>query len=246
MTPAAATLDAVPNALLLEDDGEDRLAVRLQLEIMGLAVYDTASPREAMELFPQRDYSVVIIHVGHAPLASLEICRLIRAASTVPILMLTQRDEVVDEHMCLQAGADDYISKPIETRILVSRINQQLKRGESQRAPRASTLAWGPLEMDLAQHSFRINGNDVSLTNTEYMFLQLLMEDPKRVFTREQVLNAIGVMRGNGADHIVNSHASRLRRKIRQNGGPEVIAVVRSVGYRLTESDSPPEMNGVV
>jgi DNA-binding response OmpR family regulator len=231
--------ESPPNVLLLEDDAEDRLAVRLQLEIMGFNVYDTASPREAMELFPQRDYSLIVIHVGHAPLASLEVCSAIRAAATVPILMLTQRDETVDERMCLLAGADDYVSKPIDTRILVSRIKQQVKRGESQRAPRASILTWGPLEMDLVQHSFRVNGNEVFLTNMEYQFLQLLMRDPKRVFTREQVLNAIGVMRGDGADHIVNSHASRLRKKIRKSGGPKVIAVVRSVGYRLAETDPP-------
>jgi len=223
------------NVLLLEDDSEDRLSVRLHLELMGFVVYDTPSPIEAKEIFELHDYSLVILHLGHAQLQSLEICRWIRAASTVPIIMLTSRAEVVDEQMVMSAGADDYVSKPIESKILTSRITQQLKRGQTQRAPRANILTWGALQMDLSQHSFTIDEKSVQLTNMEYQFLQLLMENPQRVFSRNQILEAIGVMKGIGTDHIVDSHASRIRTKIRQNGGPEVIAVIRSVGFRLAD-----------
>jgi len=223
------------NVLLLEDDSEDRLSVRLHLELMGFVVYDTPSPIEAKEIFELHDYSLVILHLGHAQLQSLEICRWIRAASTVPIIMLTSRDEVVDEQMVMSAGADDYVSKPIESKILTSRITQQLKRGQTQMAPRANILTWGALQMDLSQHSFTIDEKSVQLTNMEYQFLQLLMENPQRVFSRNQILEAIGVMKGIGTDHIVDSHASRIRTKIRQNGGPEVIAVIRSVGFRLAD-----------
>ena len=223
------------NALLLEDDAEDRVAVRLNLELMGFVVYDTPSPLEAREIFHQHDYSLVLIHLSHDPLRSLEICRSIRAESTVPILMFTSRSDIVDETMAMNAGADDYITKPIQVRILKSRVLQQLKRGESQRAPRANILSWRTLQMDLSQHSFSIEGKDVSLTNTEYQFMQLLMENPNRVFSREQIMQAIGVMKGSDTNHIVDSHASRIRTKIRQNGGPEVIAVIRSVGFRLAD-----------
>jgi DNA-binding response OmpR family regulator len=228
---------AVPpnNVLLLEDVPDDRLSIRLHLELMGFVVYDTPSPIEAKEIFEQHDYSLVILHLGHSQLQSLEICRWIRAASTVPIIMLTSRDEVVDEQMVMRAGADDYVSKPIESKILTSRITQQLKRGQTQRAPRANILTWGTMQMDLSQHSFKIGENVVQLTNMEYQFLQLLMENPQRVFSRNQILEAIGVMKGIGTDHIVDSHASRIRTKIRQNGGPEVIAVIRSVGFRLAD-----------
>jgi len=231
------TFEDVPNALLVEDDAEDRLQIRLQLELMGFVVYDTPSYQEAQELFEQRDYSIVLIHLGHAQLESMQLCRTIRAESTVPIIMLTQREEVVDEEMVLSAGADDYVTKPIMNRILTSRVTQQIKRGQSQRAPRANILTWGPLEMDLSQHSFTISGKEVMLTNTEYQFLQLLMANPQRIFSREQVLQAIGAFRGEKSDHLVDSHASRLRKKIRDNGGPEVIAVVRSVGFRLVSAE---------
>ncbi|MEY4677741.1 MAG: hypothetical protein RI992_456 [Actinomycetota bacterium] len=227
------TTEAPNNILLLEDDSKDRLDLRLQLEVMGFTVYDTPNPDEAKELFVLRDYVCVLIHVSHLPLRGLEICRWVRSESTVPIIMFTCRDEVVNEQMCLNAGADDYVTKPIESRILTSRIGQQVKRGESQRAPRATLLSWGPLAMDLATHTFTIEGKEVGLTNTEYRFLQLLMENPHRVFSRDQILEAIGVMRGVGSNHLVDTHASRIRRKIVKAGGPNLISVIRSVGFRL-------------
>jgi two-component system response regulator RegX3 len=227
------------NVLLLEDEEADRLAVRLQLEVMGFVVYDTASPIEAKEIFLQRDFSLVIIHVSSLPLRGLELCRWIRAASTVPILMLTQRDEVIDEAMVMSAGADDYVSKPIDSKILTSRINQQISRGQSQRAPRANILIWGPLRMDLSAHQFTIDDAELHLTNTEYQFLQLLMENPHRIFTRGQILEAIGVMKGLGTNQLIDTHASRIRKKIRESGGPDVITVVRSVGFRLADATKP-------
>ncbi len=230
-------LEKAPNnVLLLEDNNEDRLSIRLHLELMGFVVYDTPSAIEVREIFQHHDFSLVLIHLGHAPLQALEVCRWVRAASTVPILMLTSRNEVVDEEMAMNAGADDYVSKPIVSKVLTSRITQQLKRGQTQRSPRANILTWGSLQMDLSQHSFTIGEKSIDLTNTEYQFLQLLMENPKRIFSRNQILDANGVMKSVGTDHIVDSHASRIRQKIRAHGGPEVISVIRSVGFRLADS----------
>jgi DNA-binding response OmpR family regulator len=238
--PDNLDVESAPNnVLLLEDEEGDRLAVRLQLEVMGMVVYDTASPIEAKEIFLQRDFSLVIIHVSSLPLRGLELCRWIRAASTVPILMLTQRDEVIDEAMVMAAGADDYVSKPIDSKILTSRINQQISRGQSQRAPRANILIWGPLRMDLSAHQFTIDDAELHLTNTEYQFLQLLMENPHRIFTRNQILEAIGVMKGLGTNQLIDTHASRIRKKIRESGGPDVITVIRSVGFRLADATKP-------
>jgi two-component system response regulator RegX3 len=230
---------APSNVLLLEDEEASRLTIRLQLEVMGLVVYDTPSPIEAKEIFLQRDFSLVMIHIASLPLRGLELCRWIRAASTVPILMLTQRDEVIDEAMVMAAGADDYVTKPIDSKILTSRINQQISRGQSQRAPRANILIWGPLRMDLSAHQFSIDDNELHLTNTEYQFLQLLMENPHRIFTRNQILEAIGVMKGLGTNQLIDTHASRIRKKIRESGGPDVITVVRSVGFRLADATKP-------
>ena len=223
-----------PHALLVEDDANDRLAIKLQLELMNFVVFDVSSAQEASEIFTIRDYSLVLIHLGHAPLESLAICRQIRANSTVPILMITKRGEVVDEELALGAGADDYVTKPIEQRILTSRVTQQLKRGESQRAPRKTLMTWENLSLDLAEHLFRIGEKEILLTNSEFHFLQLLMENPNRVFSEEQVLSAVASLRESSGSIV--SYASQLRMKIKRNGGPDVIDVVRSVGYRLASN----------
>lgn len=228
-------LEQPNNALLLEDNAEDRTRIRLHLELMGFIVYDTPSPIEAREIFPLHDFSIVLVHLGHDPLRGLEFKRFVRASSTVPIIAMTSRDDVVNEEMVMNVGADDYVTKPIEMRVLNSRILQQVKRGQSQRSPRANILNWRTLEMDLSQHSFTVEGVQVQLTNTEFQFLQLLMENPQRVFSRDQVVQALGILRGADLAHTVDSHASRLRTKIRKAGGPEVIAVVRSVGFRLAD-----------
>lgn len=225
-------IESKPNALLIEDHASDRIELKLQLEVMGFSVYDVTSAQEARETFAMRDYSLVLIHLGHAPLESLEICRQIRALSTVPILMITKRGEVVDEELALGAGADDYITKPIEQRILVSRITQQIKRGESQRAPRKTLLTWEGLSLDVAEHLFKIGDRKILLTNSEFCFLQLLMENPERVFSIEQIFSAVASLR-EASSGSIETYANRLRSKIKKNGGPDVIDVVRSVGFRL-------------
>ena len=222
--------------LLAEDNSKDRIETRLQLELMGFVVYDTPTSEEAKEVFNQRQFSLVIIHFTTNPLSSLDLCRWIRAESNVPIVMMTQRGELIDEQMVMAAGADDYVTKPIDTNILSSRIVQQIRRGRGQRAPRSNILVWGPLKMDLGNHEFSVSDKELHLTNTEYQFLQLLMENPQRIFTRNQILEAIGVMKGAGSNQLVDTHASRLRKKIREIGGPEVINVIRSVGFRLVDS----------
>ena len=224
-----------PNALLIEDDGEDRLAIKLQLEVLGFTVFDVSSPLEAREQFLLRDYSIVLLHLRHAPLDSLALCRQIRAASTVPIIMITKRSELIDEELALGAGADDYVTKPIEPRILASRVTQQFKRGESQRAPRKTILTWENLSLDLAEHLFKIGEREILLTNSEFHFLQLLMESPERVFSKEQVLEAVSTLRPES--NSIESYVYQLRMKIKRNGGPDVIDVVKSVGFRLASTN---------
>lgn len=226
-----------PNALLIEDDSSDRMSVKLHLEVMGFIVFDVSSAQVAREIFSMRDYSLVLIHLGHAPLDALELTRQIRAQSTVPIIALTQRGEVLDEELAMGAGADDYVTKPIEQRILTSRVTQQIRRGESQRAPRKTILSWENLSMDLAEHLFKIGDKEILLTNSEFRFLQLLMENPQRVFPKEQVLVAVSSLR-QAAIGSVESYAQQLRTKIKRNGGPDVIDVVRSVGFRLAAADN--------
>jgi DNA-binding response OmpR family regulator len=236
LNPNLDAKEIANTVLLAEDDPKDRLEVRLHLELMGFVVYDTPTGKEAKEIFEQRVFNLVIIHFSINPLQSLELCRWVRANSNVPIIMLTRRGDLVDEQMVIAAGADDYVSKPVDSKILSSRIVQQLRRGKGQQSHRANVLTWGTMKMDLSSHEFSVADKELHLTNTEFQFLQLLMENPQRIFTRNQILEAIGVMKGVGSNQLVDTHASRLRKKIREHGGPEVINVIRSVGFRLVDS----------
>ncbi len=231
-----------PNALLLEDNSLDRTEIKVQLEVMGFSVFDVTTAQEAREIFSMRDYSIVLIHLGHSPLESLEVCRQFRAISTVPILMITKRDEVIDEQLALGAGADDYLTKPIDPRILSSRVTQQFRRGESQRAPRKTLLTWENLSLDVADHLFKIGEREILLTNSEYRFLHLLMEDPNKTFSKSQVLTVVTSLRE--ANSSVETYAQQLRSKIKRNGGPDVIDVIRSTGFRLARNHDQSDLAG--
>lgn len=226
---------ARPKALVVEDDGPDRLALKQQLQLMGIVVEETGSPLEGQRYFDEGVFHLVILHSSRSQQEVLELCRWIRVHSTTPIIMLTKRDEAINEQMAIHAGADDYIIKPIMSKVLTSRVSQQLRRLQLdvEEEDEMLTLTWENLTLDLSQHEFFIGTQSVSLTNSEFRFLNLLMERPQQVFTRDQIVQALGLSSSFGSDHIIDSHASRLRSKVRKNGGPELVHSIRGVGFRL-------------
>ena len=223
--------------ILIVDDNEDiRQFVRASLEQEGFQVAEAFDGKSALEVFEDIKPSVVILDLTMGQPDGFEVCREIRKVSNVPIIMLTVRSEEVDEAMCLAAGADDYITKPVSARILALRVTAQLRHINPAMKESRERLTFGPLELNLESRELAIGEGSVSLTRTEFDFLRLLMEQPKRVFTREQIIEAIGGSQYFGSDHLLDTHASRLRIKIRTAGGPNVISAVRSVGYRLSAS----------
>lgn len=228
-----------PDALVVEDDSVNRLLVRLHLEELGLNVKDVATFAEAKEVFANSHFSLVLLHIATEPLKGIELCRVIRSQSNVPILAMTDRESIINEQMWIAAGADDYVARPVDINILTSRVTQQLKRGNSTRVPASDVLQWGQLKMDLTMHEFFVDGRPVALTRTEFQIVQLLLEKPLQVFSREQILSSIGSVQGPMAPNVIDTHASRIRSKIRKVGGPEVIRVVRSVGFRLAPEVTP-------
>ncbi len=220
--------------ILVIDDNEDiRAFARTSLENEGYKVIDAVDGVDAMEKFTKESPSLVILDIGIGQPDGFEVCRMIRKISATPIIMLTTRGDEVDEAMCLAAGADDYITKPVSARILGLRVTNQLRRRTAQQAEKVEVLTAGDLVLDLESHELKANGNLVALTRTEFEFMRLLMEQPKRVFTREQVIEAIGGSVDFSSDHLLDTHASRIRVKIQAAGGPRVISAVRAVGYRL-------------
>jgi len=224
--------------LVVDDNADVRLFVRASLELGGYAVIEAADGLTALKCFEEAKPVFVILDLSLGQPDGLEVCRQLRQKSNVPIIILTSRTDEIDEAMCLAAGADDYVTKPVSGRVLLLRVAAQLRRAAASHLnPEPKKLVWDSLELDLDAWEVRVNSKVISLTPIEFDLLRLLMESPRRVFTREQVAAAIGSNPYKGLDHALDTHASRLRLKIRRAGGPEVIVAIRGVGYRLASPE---------
>jgi DNA-binding response OmpR family regulator len=222
------------STVLVVDDNEDiRAFVRIALEEEGYRVLEAMDGEGALAMFRGENPDLILLDIGIGVPDGFEICRLIRTESSVPIIMLTKRTDEVDEALCLVAGADDFIRKPVSPRILSLRIANQLRRVNSGNAKEVTLLQAGELTLDVLSHELRVGEVLVPLTKTEFDFIELLIQEPRRVFTREQVISAIGASSEYSSDHLLDTHASRLRIKIKGAGGPKAISAVRAVGYRL-------------
>jgi DNA-binding response OmpR family regulator len=220
--------------ILIVDDSEDiRLFVRRSLEVEGFRVSEAQDGETAINLFHEEMPSVIILDLSIGQPDGFEVCREIRKVSTVPIIMLTNHDQEVDEAMCLAAGADDYITKPVSARILALRVTTQLRHRSLKPVQLDRILEAENLSLNTDSRDLIVGKQRVLLTKTEYDFLHILMEQPTRVFTRDQVIEAIGGSVEFSSDHLLDTHASRLRLKIKEAGGPRVISAIRGVGYRL-------------
>lgn len=220
--------------ILVVDDNKDvRTFVRTALEVEGYHVEEAVDGTEALIKFQSNNPTVVILDLSMGYPDGFEVCREIRRNSSVPIIMLTDRGEELDEAMCLAAGADDFIGKPVSPRILALRVSTQIRHSRSEKTQRIGMLTAGGLTLNLETRQVHFDEGQVAVTRTEFDFLKLLMEHPRKVFTREEVISAIGGAADFSNDHFLDTHASRLRLKIKSAGGPKVISAVRGVGYRL-------------
>ncbi|CAN2230038.1 OmpR Response regulators consisting of a CheY-like receiver domain and a winged-helix DNA-binding domain [Candidatus Nanopelagicaceae bacterium] len=224
----------VKDQILIVDDNEDiRFFVRAALAPEGFEVIEAADGKQALEIFRKAEPSVIILDLSIGQPDGFEVCREIRKVSTVPIIMLTSHDEEMDEAMCLAAGADDYITKPVSARILALRTTTQLRHRAANTKVQGAIITAGPLSLDTETRVLSVEGKKMELTRTEYDFLHLLIGNPKRVFTREQIAEAIGTSVEYSSDHLLDTHASRIRMKIKELSDIKVLHAVRGVGYRL-------------
>jgi DNA-binding response OmpR family regulator len=227
-----------PSALLVGGSFDERLQLRLQLELLGFGVDETELFTGVEKRLTQRRYDLVVIDAEDSPVEAAQSCRVIREISSAPIIMLLPPHGPVSEELALEAGAHDFIVKPVRPQVLALRLQQHCKPLQADYKLSAGPLTWGPLSLDATHHTFRVNHLTVTLTNAEFQFMRLLMENPRQIFSRDQIIDAIGSFRGIGSDHIVDNHASRIRKKVKDNGGPDVISVVRSVGFRLADENN--------
>jgi DNA-binding response OmpR family regulator len=219
--------------LIVDDVADIRNFVKAALTPEGFDVIEAADGVQALQLVAERKPSVVILDLSIGQPDGFEVCREIRRTSTVPIIMLTSHVQEMDEAMCLAAGADDYITKPVSARILALRTTTQIRHRAAQAGIEDSRLTAGLLSLDTDTRELSIEDKKVELTRTEYDFLHLLISNPKRVFTREEISEAIGTSHEYSSDHLLDTHASRIRMKIKEISDLKVLHAVRGVGYRL-------------
>lgn len=220
--------------ILVVDDNEDiRFFVRTALSAEGFEVIEAVDGKIALEIFRKKEPAAIILDLSIGQPDGFEVCREIRRTSTVPIIMLTSHIEEMDEAMCLAAGADDYITKPVSARILVLRTTNQLRHRVAQVQILGNKISAGPLTLDTDSRHLYVQGHAIELTRTEFEFLNLLISNPKRVFTREQIAEVIGTSYEYSSDHLLDTHASRIRMKIKEVSAVRVLHAVRGVGYRL-------------
>jgi DNA-binding response OmpR family regulator len=226
--------------LLVDDDEAVRKVLSFPLERDGYEVIQAADGEEAVRRFAEQPVDLVVLDVMLPKLDGLEVCRQLRATSSVPIIMLTARDDELDKVLGLELGADDYVTKPFSIREFRSRTRALLRRA---RAPRhdpggreGRTIAVGGLVIDVPRRSVAVDGRSVALTFVEFELLTRLASRPGRVFSRRMLLEALWGSAEFRDPRTIDVHVRHLREKLeRDSRNPEFILTVRSVGYRFRD-----------
>ena len=231
-----------PRILLVDDERAIQTLLSYPLQKDGYDVTCASDVREALSRFDDGQYDLVVLDVMMPRLDGLEVCRRLRAKSTVPIIMLTARAEEVDKVVGLELGADDYITKPFSLREFRSRVKAALRRStwaqRNQELGDDEPLEVGELRIDFAKRTVRVRGEDVQATYVEFEILKALACNPGRVFTREMLLTRIWGDSAFRDPRTIDVHIRHLREKLEQDAkDPEYLFTVRGVGYRFRDTD---------
>jgi DNA-binding response OmpR family regulator len=219
--------------LAVEDDERIRSAVKLALEDEGWTVDEAESGEEAIEKFNRCKPDVVLIDIMLPGIDGFELCRTLRRTSDVPVVMVTARNDTHDVVAGLEAGADDYLTKPFAPKELSARIRALLRRIRPS-APGHARLVFGDLELIPDEGKVLRSGDEVHLTKTEFRLLCELAESPGKVLSREALLDKVWGYDYFGDGRLVDVHIRRLRTKVEADpANPRHVVTVRGLGYRL-------------
>ena len=230
--------------LVVDDEPTLRAALAEALEQDGLKVVTAADGREALERFRATDPDLMLLDLMLPQVSGIEVCRIVRRESSLPIIMLTAKDGEIDKVVGLELGADDYVTKPFSLRELMARIRTQLRRLDAAEASTAQMEpdgASGPapvhldgVTIDVVGHRVVRDGVDLPVKPKAFELLVFLLQNPGQVFSRAQLLDQVWGYGHEGYEHTVNSHINRLRTKIETNPqDPRLIETVWGIGYRF-------------
>jgi DNA-binding response OmpR family regulator len=222
--------------LLVDDEDSIQALLTYPLERDGYRVVQARNGDEALQRFAEEDVDLVVLDIMLPRVDGLEVCRRLRADSTVPIIMLTARDDELDKVLGLELGADDYITKPFSIREFRSRVRALLRRAATPHhaGRREEVIDRGEVVIDLPRRAVEVRGQPVQLTFVEFELLALLAAEPGIVFSRRQLLERIRGSADYREPRTIDVHVRHLREKIERDARePELILTVRGAGYRF-------------
>jgi two-component system, OmpR family, response regulator MtrA len=218
----------MPLVMVVDDDQDLAEMLSIVLNGAGMEVDLVARGDEVIEVFRANPPDLVLLDVMLPGLDGIEVCKLIREISMVPIVMLTAKGDTHDVVLGLEAGADDYMVKPYKNQELIARIKTRLRR-----TSKVGTLKIGDIVIDQMEHTISRNNKQIPLTRLEFDLLVALAKEPGRVFTREALLSEVWGYQHAADTRLVNVHVQRLRSKIEADAeNPELVQTVRGVGYK--------------
>ena len=222
--------------LIVDDDPELRHFLRTELEIEGYTCTEAASGQQALRLIRAESWDLLLLDWTLPDFSGVEICRRLRGSDDqTPALMLTARDDVRERVEALDAGADDYLTKPFSIEELLARVRARL-RSASQPSSEPETLQLADLQLTPASREVSRGAESISLTGREFELLHLLLRQPNQVHSRQEILNAVWGDQWVGDDNVLDVYIRALRRKLEREDRPTLIQTVRGVGFMLKEA----------
>ncbi|MDE5825763.1 MAG: response regulator transcription factor [Lachnospiraceae bacterium] len=223
--------------LLIEDDTEISEMLKNFLITENFEVVTAYDGESACEKFFADEYSIVLLDLMIPKISGMEVMKTIRASSTVPIMIISAKDTDSDKTLGLGLGADDYVTKPFSVTEVLARIKANIRRNTQYAAStivEEEIITKGELVLNVSDYSVLKNGEKIELTAKEFEILKLLMKNPKKVYTKEQMYSLVWNDAYMGDENAVNVHISRLRNKIEDNPRePKYVVTVWGIGYKL-------------
>ena len=236
----------MPHLLLLEDDADIRQGLEQHLKREGFSVSSFDSGRDALKFLGQAasgqvpHLDLALLDLTLPDVDGLDVLRAIRSDGhhrTLPVVLVTARNEEIDRVLGLELGADDYISKPYSSRELVARLRAILRRATFiDQAEKKQQLAFGTISVDLDMHIARVEGEALDLTRREFELLAYFLQNPRRVLSREKILQQVWGLEYLGESRTIDAHVRRVRSKLGEVAG--LIETVVGVGYRMGSVDA--------
>lgn len=220
--------------LVVDDDPHIRDLLTFALQKAGLATREAADGEAALAEIALRAPDLVVLDINMPRMDGIETCRRIRAGGDLPILFLSSRDDEIDRILGMELGADDYVVKPFSPREVVARVAAILRRAaRTPPPPTAGHFAWGGLSLDADGWRAHWRDVEVPLTVTEFSIVRVLADAPRRVFTRDAIIDRVHGPGFAMTDRTIDSHVRNLRAKFASVGGADVIETRAGVGYQL-------------